>query len=92
MSAPPDITIGRLVLDVPGLAPGDAGRLAEMVAAHLARGAWQAGDTAIPRVAIALEDGTLEDGALEDRALQDGAADMDALASQIARHVRARMG
>jgi hypothetical protein len=87
MSAPPDITIGRLVLDVPGLAPGDAGRLAEMVAAHLARGAWQAGDTAIPRVAIALEDGTLEGGAL-----QDGAADLDALASQIARHVRARTG
>jgi hypothetical protein len=48
------VTIDRLALDLPGLTPDAAGRLAQLVAAHLARTGVSAGDVAIPHLSIQL--------------------------------------
>jgi hypothetical protein len=49
-----DVRIDRLVLDVPGFDARDAKRLAERVAAHLARAGRAAGDVAVPRLEVVL--------------------------------------
>jgi hypothetical protein len=66
------IRIDRLALDVPGLDPADAERLAWRVAAHLARAGVGAGDVAVPRLEVVL---------------QAPETDLDRLASHIARAV-----
>ncbi len=49
-----EVRIDRLALDVPGLTPAEASRLATRVAAHLARAGAMAGDVAIPRLEVVL--------------------------------------
>jgi hypothetical protein len=49
---PAKVTIDRLALDLPGLTPDAAGRLAQLVATHLARGGISASDVAIPHLSI----------------------------------------
>ncbi len=72
----PNVSIGRLILDIPGIESYDAGRLAEKVAAHLARDGRAASDVEIPRLGIVLDDQT---------------TDLDDLASRIANAVLRRM-
>jgi hypothetical protein len=51
---PGEVRIDRLALEVPGLDPADASRLARSIAAHLARAGAAAGDVAIPRLNVVL--------------------------------------
>jgi hypothetical protein len=51
---PCEVCIDRLVLDLPGFDARDAKRLAERVAAHLARAGRAAGDVAVPRLEVVL--------------------------------------
>lgn len=52
---PPSIKIDRLALDVPGMDAAAGGRLAELVASHLARAGHAASEIAVPRISLVLE-------------------------------------
>ncbi len=72
----PNVSVGRLILDIPGIESSDAGRLAEKVAAYLARDGRAASDVEIPRISIVLDNQT---------------TDLDDLACRIANSLLQRM-
>ena len=72
---PPAVTIDRLVLDIPGFDPANAGALAEGIAAALASGGMTGRHLAAP-VTVSLEAAALP---------------LDALAAHIAAALRERL-